>query len=120
MTMEEFCMHIVMYIGLGALFILVGYWVGVRRPPKAVTSDLGGFAGIPTTMRAQVLRVTVRSDRAIAVVQALIVSCNQDDHLCEPPRTTVLESEDEHIRRMLSEAGILHTPPFHPGSVLNA
>src|SRR5215831_3584635 len=34
--MEEFYMQIVMYIGLGALLILGGYWVGLIRLLKAV------------------------------------------------------------------------------------
>src|SRR5215831_12063794 len=105
MTMEDSCMHIVMYIGLGAFFVLVGYWVGVRRLPKGIQAGYAerdhkirslvrqldelatgpllpreaihdvvkihaGVIGIHTRMSAQVLRVTYRSDRAIAVVQA--------------------------------------------------
>jgi hypothetical protein len=113
-------MHIVMYIGLGAIFVLVGYWVGVRRLQKGVQAGYAerdhktreaihdgvkihaGVIGIHTRMSAQVLRVTYRSDRAIAVVQAFLMSCDKIDDISEQ-RSSVLESEEEHARRVLSE-----------------
>jgi hypothetical protein len=129
-------MHIVMYIGLGALFVLVGYWVGVRRLQKGVQAGYAerdhkirslvhqldelatrplpreaihdvvkihaGMLGIHTRISAQVLRVTYRSDRAIAVVQAFIMSCNKVDDIPE------------------QQSSVTHNPSFHPGSVLDA
>lgn len=163
-------MQIVMCIGLGAVFLLLGYWVGVGRlqqaikagsaerdhkikswvrqpdelamvpllPPEAIdgvqntqaeasstrviallVGDLGDLSGTYTRMSVQVLRVTDRSDLAIAVVQAFIFF-NKIDVIPEPQRRVVLESEQEPVRRVLRGAGVRHRGWFRPAVLSEA